>query len=147
MELYRVISRQCKGAARKFRRVVGNGGDGEFVAERVWFGVMQIPDEAMHAWLTGENFFAAHPVHGNRIAGGDFFHVLRFVVAGIAADEMVLRVEDFQRHGTTGRARLRRKVVVDDRAVRGILPRWRFRRQWRIGVAAPAETNSGLRRE
>ena len=92
----------------------------------------------MHARRIGNNLLRANPICRNV----EFFLIDRFrlVSARELADELACGVHNFDPNFTgTGP-----KKVIEYRAIRRILARRLFGREWRIGVVVPTHAVSGL---
>ena len=114
------------------------------MSQRIGRRIVQVPDKAVKASFGRKNLLWPNPIHGDGIFRGDFVHRFGLVSAGVATDQMILGIENFQLHlavGTVG------QQIIKDRAIGGILSGRNFRRKRRIGIAIPAEAHSGLRSE
>src|SRR5467141_3079378 len=121
-----------------------DGGDRKFMPQRIRRRVVQVPNKTVHPGCPRENLRRAHPVHGNGMLAGGFFQRLGLVRARILPHELIVCVENLECHRLFREAR---EVIIDDGAIGRIFAGGKFRRQWRIGVSVPTETNRFLRCE
>src|SRR5258708_21567250 len=103
---------------------------------------MQIPNEPMHSAIGGETLGRTHPIRRHmqlfRTGRGAFLSWKLTNATAIAVEDFELRV---------GSIRLQK--VVKNGAIRGILPRWLFRRKWRVcvGISVVAVCGRGFEQE
>ena len=104
--------------------------------------IVQIPDKPVRARSGRQNLRRANPVRGHIETLLD--DRLRLVGSCITTHKLVLTVQNLQRHraGSGGV-----EAVINDRAIRRILPRRLLGRQRRIRIHVPADAVGGLRPE
>src|SRR4029077_15062943 len=120
-ELHSVDAGECARAKRVAWRIVRDGGNRVFMAQRDGRRIVQIPDPSVHSRIGGEKLLRPNPVERNQLLRGFFFRLVWFVRARKFANQFALRVENIEGDRASGSVG---EVVIDNRAVGRVFAGW-----------------------